>query len=146
MAVAMYRMPAQMSLVDREEVSEPKSPLSMHATLKPRAAPSSAQPAPVAPPPTIKTSYGVCWEVCNRLTCSAREGKPSGPGTSLGLETTQVHSKPESRGLVDRCFEKILLLETRRTLGERPSAPQTRIVVIDKVEDGKLPNWGMHTR
>jgi hypothetical protein len=31
-----------------------------------------------------------------------------------------------------------LLLETRRTLGERPSAPQARIVVIDKVEDGNV--------
>ena len=51
-----YREPAQISFVLREEVSEAKSPLSKHATFNPRAAASSAHPAPVAPPPTIRTS------------------------------------------------------------------------------------------
>ena len=50
-AVAKYRMPAQMSLVLREDVSDAKSPRSMHATFKEapsRVAASSAIPHPVA--------------------------------------------------------------------------------------------------
>ena len=49
-AVAKYRMPAQMSLVLREDVSDAKSPRSMQATLRDpsRVAASSAMPHPVA--------------------------------------------------------------------------------------------------
>jgi hypothetical protein len=58
-AVAMYLMPAQINLVDLDDVSDEKSPRSIQATLSPRLAASNAHPAPVAPPPITNTSYSV---------------------------------------------------------------------------------------
>jgi hypothetical protein len=54
-----------MSFVERDDVSDEKSPLSMHATLSEDGRPvtgsvrvtaSKAMPAPVAPPPMTRTS------------------------------------------------------------------------------------------
>jgi hypothetical protein len=58
-AVAMYFRPAQINLVDRDEVSEAKSPRSIQATFNPLAAASKAIPAPVAPPPITRRSKTV---------------------------------------------------------------------------------------
>src|SRR5260370_26128620 len=44
-----------MSLLDRDEVQEPKSLASTKPTDRPRVAASSATPAPTTPPPTTKT-------------------------------------------------------------------------------------------
>lgn len=95
-------MPAQINLVDRDEVSLEKSPRSIQATFSPRDAASKATPAPVAPPPITSTSKAssfpsfVVW-FSNLLICSARDGKPEGAGTSWGSETTLVIDKPASR-------------------------------------------------
>lgn len=89
----------QMSLVDRLLVSEAKSPRSIHAVCNPRWAASMAMPAPVAPPPITKisNSFFVAGPFCNLRICSAREGNPRGPSTSLGSEITLVISRPGSR-------------------------------------------------
>ncbi|SII21106.1 Uncharacterised protein [Mycobacteroides abscessus subsp. abscessus] len=47
-----------MSFEDREEVPEAQSWASTTPTLSPRVAASKAEPAPVTPPPTTKTSSG----------------------------------------------------------------------------------------
>ena len=101
LADAKYLIPAHINLVDREDVSDAKSPRSMHATFNPlfdssppfelldevvvRVAASNAIPAPVAPPPITNISYGLSFVplTFNRRICSARDGIPLGPGTSL---------------------------------------------------------------
>merc|ERR1719238_1885791 len=55
-AVAMYFDPPHSSFEDRDDVSDEKSARSTHAVLRPRVAPSSATPQPVAPPPMTRTS------------------------------------------------------------------------------------------
>ena len=92
-ADARYFIPAHISFVEREDVSDAKSPRSMHATFKSdglpsgvvRVAASNAIPAPVAPPPITNTSYGTSLVplVCNFCICCERDGIPFGPGTSF---------------------------------------------------------------
>lgn len=77
-AVPRYRMPAHTSLVDRDDVSEAKSPRSMQATDNPRDAASKAIPAPVAPPPITNKSNTLLGS-CNRCNCSSLDGIPRGP-------------------------------------------------------------------
>ena len=82
-----YLMPAQIIFVDLEDVSDAKSPLSTQATfiLPSREAASNATPAPVAPPPITRISYGESGvEEESFLICSRREVIPSGPGISFG--------------------------------------------------------------
>ena len=89
-ATARYLIPAQSNFVDRLDVSDAKSPLSISATLIsppfPLVAASSAAPAPVAPPPIISTSNGLDGsDDLSLRTCSWREGIPAGPFTSRPL-------------------------------------------------------------
>ena len=79
MAVPKYRIPAQINLVLRLDVSHPKSYRSIKAVFKPRIVASNATPQPVTPPPITNTSK--CCSVlviddawCNRWICSSREG------------------------------------------------------------------------
>ena len=71
-AVPMYLMPAHINLVEREDVSFPKSERSISTVDKLRVAASSAAPAPVAPPPTTRTSTRfAALEYLARMTSSA---------------------------------------------------------------------------
>ena len=102
LADAKYLIPAHINFVDRDDVSDAKSPRSIHATFNPlfdssspfefellevvvRVAASNAIPAPVAPPPITNTSYGLSFVplTFSRRICSDRDGIPIGPGTSL---------------------------------------------------------------
>ncbi len=56
---SMYLMPPQARFDDSWLVSDAKSPLSMSATLAPRAARHAAVTAPLMPPPTTRTSKTV---------------------------------------------------------------------------------------
>src|SRR5260370_30733932 len=66
-----------MSLLDRDEVPEPKSLASTKPTDRPRVAASSATPAPTTPPPTTST-----WTSLAASTPSAAS-RSSGPSLAV---------------------------------------------------------------
>src|SRR5687768_1994519 len=90
-----------MSLLERLEVPEAKSRASSSATDNPRLAASSAQPAPVAPPPmttTSKVSSRIRPSAAERCSGSRRAGDgPCMTPTTLpggaGLHTGRAMSK-----------------------------------------------------
>src|SRR5580693_8152804 len=63
-----------MSLLDRDEVPEPKSLASTRPTVRPRVTASSATPAPTTPPPTTRTW---CSVPASASSAAARSAGPS---------------------------------------------------------------------
>src|SRR5580693_5854542 len=63
-----------MSLLDRDEVPEPKSRASTSPTESPRVAASRATPAPTTPPPTTRTW---CSVPASAVSAAARSAGPS---------------------------------------------------------------------
>ncbi len=68
-----------MSLLDRDEVPEPKSRASTRPTDSPRVAASSATPEPTTPPPTTRTW---CSVSASAARAAARSAGPSFAVTS----------------------------------------------------------------
>lgn len=69
-ACTRYLLPPHRSLVDLDDVPEEKSSLSMHATLSPLRAASSAAPLPVAPPPMINKSSSEAFSLNSFMLAS----------------------------------------------------------------------------
>ena len=63
-----------MSLLDRDEVPDPKSRASTRPTVRPRVTASSATPAPTTPPPTTSTC---CSALASRASAALRCAGPS---------------------------------------------------------------------
>src|SRR5580704_9538571 len=63
-----------MSLLERDEVPEPKSPASTRPTVRPRETASRATPAPTTPPPTTRTW---CSVAASAVSAAARSAGPS---------------------------------------------------------------------
>ncbi len=74
-----------MSLLDRDEVPDPKSRASTSPTDRPRVAASSATPAPTTPPPTTST-----W--CS-VRASAVRARSRSAGPSLVFLVSAVTSR-----------------------------------------------------
>src|SRR6266536_3155289 len=83
-----------MSLLDRDEVPEPKSLASTRPVDSPRVAASSATPAPTIPPPTTSTS---CSVAASLASASARSAGPSltvVPPPAITVRTLPARAMP----------------------------------------------------
>src|SRR5262249_37668182 len=125
--------PPWTSFVLRLDVPTPKSPRSRRSTAYPRAAASTATPAPVAPPPTTTTSHAARRSVARRSIsvrfigdsgfsgressdCSLLLHGPDGGVSGPPPTTAGVRRRPPESGITG---DRLLLAALARLLRRR---------------------------
>src|SRR6266581_8215078 len=83
-----------MSLLDRDEVPEPKSLASTRPVDSPRVAASSATPAPTIPPPTTSTSCSVAASLASAAARSAGPSLTVVPPPAITVRTLPARAMP----------------------------------------------------
>src|SRR4249920_2755201 len=87
-----------MSLLDRDEVPEPKSRASARPTVSPRVAASSATPAPTTPPPTTRTWCSVSASAASAAARSAGPSLAVTPAPAITFRTYRPRPPVASAG------------------------------------------------
>ncbi len=102
-----------MSLLDREEVPEPKSLASTRPTDSPRVAASSATPAPTTPPPMTSTW---CSVLVSSASAAARSSGPSlavAPAPAITGRTLRQPGARPAGGRPARPLHRVTTTSTR---------------------------------
>src|SRR5450759_4241498 len=113
-----------MSLLDLDDVPEPKSLASTRPTDSPLVAASSATPAPTTPPPTTSTWCSVCASPASAASRSSGPSLTVTPASELTLRTLPAQPGPDDNRPASRPARTGRLApagQYRRAIQRRPS-------------------------